>query len=100
MRTSPSSSSTRSTSSAGKSSRSVIGLLIVRECGQGEADPGAVRGPGVEPDPAAEVLDDLPAHREADAGARVRGPVVQALEDQENAVSVLGLDPDPVVGDR
>src|ERR1700761_8809679 len=99
MRTSPSSSSTRSTSTGLWSSRSAIGPLVVWEYGQGAADPVAARDPGVDPDPPAEVLDDLPAHREADPGARVGGPVVQALEDQENAVSILRVDTDSVIGD-
>src|ERR1700733_2298764 len=109
MRMSPSSSSTRSTSTSLKPSRSAIGPLVrfvrfVRparlERRHGEAEPGAVGDAGVKPDPAAEVLDDLPAHGQADTRARVRGPLVQALEDQENAVSILRLDPDSVIGDR
>src|SRR5205814_2210421 len=40
---------------------------------------------------------DLSAHRQADAGALVAGARVQALEDDEDAVGVLGVDPDPVV---
>ena len=55
------------------------------------------RDVGVEPDPAAVVLDDLAAHREADAGALVGAAGVQALEDDEDPVGVLGLDPDAVV---
>src|SRR3984957_4669742 len=111
MRMSPSSSSTRSTSTSLKSSPSVIGPLarfvrIVRparliggERRHGEPEPGALGDAGVEPDPAAEVLDDLPAHGQADPRSRVRGPLVQALKDQENAVSILRLDADSVVGD-
>src|SRR5580693_8254403 len=111
MRMSPSSSSTRSTSTSVQFSRSAIGpigpigslvplvRLIAGECWHGESEPGAGGDTGVEPDPAAEVIDDLPAHRQADARARVRGPLVQALEDQENAVSILRLDPDSVIGD-
>src|SRR3984885_9755224 len=99
MRMSPSSSSTWSTSTSLKPSRSAIGPLnwFVRR--HGEAEPGALGDAGVEPDPAAEVLDDLPAHRQADARSRVRGPLMQALEDQENAVSILRFDPDSVIGD-
>src|SRR6476646_1253920 len=52
---------------------------------------------GVEPEPAAMVLDDLLAHRQADAGATVGVPPVQALEDHEDLVLVLLLDADPVV---
>src|SRR5215471_19212025 len=37
--------------------------------GQGEAEPRAAGEGGVEPDPAAEVVDDLPGHGQADAGA-------------------------------
>src|ERR1700733_7249232 len=99
MRMSPSSSSTRSTSTGLRPYRSAIGPLIVRECGHGEAEPGAVPDGGIEPDPATEVLDDLPAHRETDPGTWVRGPFMQALEDQENAVSILRLDPDSVISD-
>src|ERR1700722_13335968 len=99
MRMSPSSSSTRSTSTSVPPSRSVIGPLprFVRR--HGESEPGALGDAGVEPDPAAEVIDDLPAHGQADARSRIRGPLVQALEDQENAVSILRLDPDSVIGD-
>src|SRR5580693_1707219 len=99
MRMSPSSSSTRSTSTGLSSSRLVIGLPVSGKCGHSETEPGAADDAGVKPDPTAEVLDDLPAHGQADPGTRIRGLVVQALEDQENAVSILRLDPDSVVSD-
>ena len=44
------------------------------------------------------VLDDLAAHREPDPGPRVDVPGVQALEDDEDPVGVLGVDADAVVG--
>src|ERR1039457_646953 len=46
------------------------------------------------------VLNDLPGHGQADAGTRGGGPLVQALEDDENPVGVLRFDPDAVVGER
>src|SRR3984957_5320254 len=99
MRMSPSSSSTSSTSTSLKSSRSAIGPLARFVRRHGEPEPGALGDAGVEPDPAAEVLDDLPAHGQADSRSRARGPLVQSLEDQENAVSILRFDADSVVGD-
>src|SRR5271156_6221794 len=65
---------------------------------QSEAESGAAGVRGVEPDLAAEILDDFPGHGQADAGARVSGPLVQALEDHENPFRVLRLDADAVVG--
>ena len=59
--------------------------------------PGVSRGVGVQPDPAAVVLDDLLAHRQADAGAAVGVPAVQPLEDHEDLVGVLRFDADAVV---
>src|SRR5271165_4044089 len=87
MRTSPSSSSTKSTSTGLRSSRLAIGPLVVGDS-------------GIEPDPATEVVDDLAAHGQADAGTRICGPLVQPLEDEENAISVLRLDADSVIRDR
>ena len=53
---------------------------------------------GVEPDAPAVILDDLAAHRQPDAGARVGLLGVQALEDHEDPLRVLRLDADAVVG--
>src|ERR1700733_5807909 len=78
MRMSPSSTSTRSTSTRLSPSRCLLGLPLGGKCGHRETEPGAADGAGVKPDPAAEVLDDLPAHCEADPGTRIRGLVVQA----------------------
>src|SRR3984957_17075882 len=135
MRTSPSSSSTKSTSITLESPQSLIGFLVLSVFGlrsragirderrgvlivrvwdrvgelgghrflrhrQREAEPRAAGEGGVEPDLAAEVLNDLAGHGQADAGARVRAPLVQPLEDHEDALSVLRLDPDPVVAER
>src|SRR5579871_1317940 len=122
MRTSPSSSSTRSTSTTLESGQSVIDLLVWQAFGvlivlvvdgflklgghrflrhgQGEVEPRAAGERGVEPDPAAEVVDDLAGHGQADAGARVGAALVQPLEDHEDALGVLRLDPDPVVAER
>src|SRR5437660_5538923 len=54
-----------------------IGCLVPAGCagrvgqrGQREAEPRSGRDARVEPDPAAVVLDDLPAHGQPDAGAR------------------------------
>src|SRR6516225_11195680 len=122
MRTSPSSSSTMSTSITLESPQSAIGFLVLLvfavfglrglerlqeigghgllRHGQGEEEPRAAGEGGVEPDPAVEVLDDLPGHGQADASARVGAPLVQPLEDHEDALGVLRLDPDPVVAER
>ena len=51
------------------------------------------------PDAAAVSLDDLLAGRQADAGAGVRVPIVQSLEDDEDSLRVLGVDADAVVAD-
>src|SRR5579862_1983681 len=101
MSASPSSSSTSSTLIAFRSPGSAIGVLLVRvgRPGQREAEPGALAGRRVEPDPPAEVLDDLPAHGQSDAGARVAA-VVEALEKHEYALGVLRVDPQAVVGER
>src|SRR6185503_8768570 len=117
MRTSPSSSSTSSTSITLGSSSSVIGFLgdlvvwslfvvglvlagLFHRLGghvQREQEPPAFGVARVQPDPPAKVLDDLPGHGHPDAGARVGGPLVQALEDHEDPFGVVGLDPDTVV---
>src|SRR6266566_3790947 len=128
MRTSPSSSSTSSTSTTTfESSNSVIsflvfaqqsvgcfmgkcyrsfGVLVLRGLihrlgrhGQREQEPRAFGVSRVEPDPPAKILDDLPGHGEADAGARVGAPLVQALEDHEDPLGVLRFDPDAVVSE-
>ena len=64
---------------------------------EAEGRSGAVLA-GLEPDLPSVVLDDLPAHREPDPGPRVDVPGVQALEDDEDPVGVLGVDADAVVG--
>ena len=53
---------------------------------------------GSEPDAPAVKLDDLAAHRKPDAGALVGVARVQPLEDDEDALGVLVLDADAVVG--
>src|SRR5207245_11000974 len=45
------------------------------------------------------ILRDLPCNGQADAGTRVGGPLVQALEYHEDPFGVLGLDPDAVVAE-
>src|ERR1700691_3645882 len=50
-------------------------------------------------DVSAVVLDDLAAQGQADAGALVAVAGMQALEDDEHALGVLGLDADAVVRD-
>src|SRR5690606_15003341 len=60
----------------------------------------SVAGRGLHPDAAAVALDDLSTDGQADAGARVFGAGVQALEDLEDPVLVLGVDADPVVAYR
>lgn len=53
--------------------------------------------PGVEPDAATVILDDLATERETDAGALVGVAGVQALKDEEDPFRILGLDAQPVV---
>src|SRR4051812_48238679 len=50
-----------------------------------------------EPDPPAVEFHDLAAQRESDPGAPVLVAQVQALEHDEDALGVLGVDPDAVV---
>src|ERR1700741_4364421 len=97
---SPWSSSTSSTSTTSHPVSSVIGVLVVREPRQREAEPGAGTGLGVQADLAAVVLDDLPDHGQADPRAGVGRLIVQPLTDHEDPVGVLGLDPDAVVAER
>src|SRR5438270_12590077 len=99
MSASPSSSSTRSTSIALGSTTPAGPSVIVLLPRQREAEPRALRA-GVQPDAAAEVLDDLPAQGEPHARARVGAALVEALEEHEDAVGVLRVDAHAVVGDR
>jgi hypothetical protein len=57
-------------------------------------------GPGLEPDASAVTFDDLLAHRQPDASAGVLRLGVQPLEDDEDAVQVLGLDANAIVAHR
>src|SRR6266480_7803972 len=91
IRTSPGSSSTSSTSTTRAAASSVIGILVLGERGQGEPETGPCGDRGVEPDPAAVVLDDLLYHGEAYSRTGIGRLVVQALEDHEDPVGVLGL---------
>src|SRR5215472_4137451 len=85
IRTSPGSSSTSRTSTTR---------------GPAEPETGPCGDRGVEPDPAAVILDDLLYHGEAYSGSGIGRLVVQALEDHEDPVGVLRLDPDPIVAER
>src|SRR5262245_30500943 len=113
---SPSSSSTSNTSTTSRLTGSTIGVLVhacrrthlgvlfplgdmfslrvppgylLVDHWQSETEPAARGHARVQPDPPAVVFDDLAAHREADAGARVVGLVVQALEDHEDAFGIV-----------
>src|SRR5215471_8112828 len=97
--TSPGSSSTSSTSTTRVWASLAIGILVLGEHGQGEPETGPCGDRGVEPDPATVILDDLLYHGQAYSGAGVGGLIVQALEDHEDPVRVLRLDPDPIVAD-
>src|SRR6476660_5713182 len=70
--------------------------LALRQ-GPAEEGPRRLARLGVEPEPTPVVLHDLLAHRQADAGATVGIPAVQALEDHEDLVLVLLVDADAVV---
>src|ERR1700742_2320824 len=89
--TSPGSSST---------SRTTIGWLsvgwVIGRQSEAEAGAGVAVG-GVQPHAAAVVLDDLAAHGEPDARALEARARMQALEDDEDPLGVLGVDPDAVV---
>src|SRR5688572_8880116 len=69
-----------------------------RAVGQREAEGGAAARGRLDPDAPAVALDDLAAHREADAGALVGLARVQALEHLEDPLAVAPVDADPVVG--
>src|SRR5215831_4722729 len=97
--TSPGSSSTSNTSTTRAWASLAIGILVLGEHGQGEPEAGASGDCGVEPDPATVIFDDLLYHGQAYARTGIGGLVVQALEDHEDPVGVLGLDPDPIVAE-
>src|SRR5579872_2250022 len=65
---------------------------------QGKGERGFLGG-GIQPDTAAEVLDDLAAHGQADAGTRVGAALVEALEQPEDPLRVLAVDADAMIGD-
>ena len=96
-RTSPGLSST-SRISIGVVTAAIIALLSLS--GEREVEGRALAGLGLDPDAPAVALDDLLADRQADAGARVLVPAVQALEDDEDALEVLRVDADAVVAHR
>ena len=78
-----------------------MGRASPRSAGRVKWNVAPARCVVVEPDAPAVVLDDLLAHRQADARARrtsSRG--VQPLEDHEDPVGVARLDADAVVGAR
>src|SRR5215469_6621916 len=102
MSTSPGSSSTSKTSTSSSPTRSVMQWLLIvgGRDGQREHEFCPVLIVSVQPDQPAIMLDNPTAHGQADARPGVGGPVVQALEDAEDAVGVFRLNADPVVGDR
>src|SRR4051812_17260529 len=91
---SPGSSSTSRTSIT--LSESLIRCPGFLDDGQGELEGGAGVLAGVQPDGATVVLDDLATHRETDTRTGIRVLVVQPLEDHEDPLGVLGVDPDAV----
>src|ERR1700677_4186978 len=86
--------------SASSSSTTSTSISLIWLAWQREAEPGSLGRGGVQPDAAAEVLDDLAAHGQPDAGARVGAALVEPLEQHEYPLGVLRLDPDAVVGER
>src|SRR5664280_1755075 len=79
--------------------RCSCGCLL--SCGQGEPERAAYPARTVvDADLAAVPFHDLVTEREADPGAGVVLPAVQALEHAEDALAVLRRDADAVVGDR
>src|SRR5215471_11905505 len=97
--TSPGSSSTSSTSTTRVWASLAIGILVLGEHGHGEPETGPNGDRGVEPDPATVIFDDLLYHGQAYSRAGISDLVVQALEDHEDPVGVLRLDPDPIVAE-
>jgi hypothetical protein len=69
-------------------------------CGQRKTEFTAFAGFAFNPNPTAVALDDLFAERQSDARPRVLLLRVQALEEQENALGILGIDANAVVLDR
>ena len=57
---------------------------------------GALAGLRFDPDLPVVTVHDLLADRQADAGSRILPAVVQSLEDQEDAILVLGSMPMPL----
>src|SRR5271165_3281891 len=102
MSTSPGSSSTSRTSTSSSPTRSDMRWLLIvgGRDGQHEEEFCPVLILSVQPDLPAIVFDDLAAHRKSDTCPRVRSPVMQPLEDHEDAVRVLRLYPDSVVSNR
>src|SRR5512133_1719245 len=96
MRTSPSSSSTRRTSIGRTASASIRGVFLGGRRGMRDLEGRPGRRGGFEPDAAAVELDDLLGQRQADAGACILGLAVQAIEDGEDLLRVVGSDADAV----
>src|SRR5690348_1215814 len=65
-----------------------------------EEERASLPGPSVDPDASTVPVDDLLADRKSDPGAGIFVAVVQALEHEEDALAVLRIEPDAVVGDR
>ena len=68
--------------------------------GEAEREGGADRGLGGRPDASAEVLDDLAADCQADAGALVGFAGVEPAEDLEDTLPMSILESDAVVPNR
>ena len=60
---------------------------------------GAAVEARLEPELTTVSLDNLAAHSQADAGARVLFTSMQALKDPENSLEILRVDADAVVAD-
>src|SRR5690606_20808247 len=86
--TSPGSSSTSNTST---------GFILYSRSHDGEMEGTALARHRLQPEAAAMVFDDALADGKADAAARIFEPVVQALEDDEDALEEARLDADAVV---
>src|SRR5512138_808156 len=75
----------------------MVGLSTGSRGRQGEDEGRALARRRLDRDSAAVPFDDLPDHGQADPGPGVLVAGMEALEDHEDPVEVLGLDPDPVV---
>src|SRR5580698_3402831 len=86
--------------SAASSSTTSTSISFIWFTWHRKAEPGALGHCGIQPDAAAEILDDLAAHGQPDAGARLGAALVEPLKQHEYPLGVLRRDPDAEIGER